>query len=169
MTLSTDIVLKDPVPVEQLFKFCQSLLGNPELQKWEHEPTPKYGDNPLYLNEGGQGLSAWLMVHYGADGPLQVDDDESWYKDDPEGLAYHRRYVENMRGCVRVNFDTAYGYKTPNGAGCEDLHAWLVAQVGAWAEQRGVKYTWHQEFTGEWYSSILDVHELGDPVKGALR
>lgn len=32
-----------------------------------------------------------------------------------------------------------------------------------------MRYRWYQEFTGEWYDSVLDVHQLGDADKGRLR
>jgi hypothetical protein len=163
MTLSTRIVVKDPVPVEPLFRFCQSLLGDPSTQRWKHVPADPDGwpYNPGYWNEGGQGLPAWLILHYGADGPLIVEVDDP---DDPD----EAEYVQHKSGCIDIDFDTAYGYRGPNGGSCSDLHAWLVLMVAGWLEQRGAKYEWHQEFTGEWFCSSLDVTQLGDPERGRL-
>lgn len=98
-----------------------------------------------------QGLPGWLVVHYGEDGPI-VQDEE----------------YERPDAAVEVHIDTAYGYRTDNGAGCGDLHAWFISCVGAWLNSRGVQWEWKDEFTGDRYDTIEDVKNLGDPVLGAL-
>lgn len=171
MTLATHLVGKDPVPIEPLFRFCQGLLGpDPDAQVVERRHP---GDgrcwslNPVVMNVIGQGLPSMLIIEYGADGPL-VGEDDPEEEPTPEERDYVRRYNEHRSGAFSIKFDTAYGYRADNGAGCADLHAWLVQQVGRYLEERGVAFEWEQEFTGEWYSSVDDVYELGDPDRGAL-
>jgi len=52
---------------------------------------------------------------------------------------------------VEVNFDTAYGYKAANDAGCGDLHAAFIVRIGEWLDARGVDWSWYNEFTGDWH------------------
>lgn len=155
MTLSTHIRLEDPVPVEALFHFCQSLLGDPAEQACSHlEPQRWWPRNPAYQNDPQQGLDAWLTVQYGADGPLRHDDD-------PEIAAPPLAVID-------IDFDTTYSYDGPNGAGCGDLHAWFVTEIVAWLAGRS-RYHWQLEYTGEWFDSLEVLPKLGDAKKGALR
>jgi hypothetical protein len=170
MTLSTNIVIRQPVPAETLFRYCQSLLGPVDAQVSSHEKD--YNGDMAYYNKIGQGLPALMSVHYGADGPMragEVNPDDYEGGEASEDYQADLKYTKNRRGCVRINFDTGYGYKAPNGAECNDLHAWLIVKVFEWLQSYPVEWVWEQEFTGEWYDSVLDVHQLGDPEKGALK
>lgn len=175
MTLSTTLIIKDPVPVEALFRFGQSLLGDPATQESYHvPPMAEYvhpngyvvppRPNGRWTNGVGQGLAAIFMVTYGADGPLCIDVDP----DDFDEPGEYDEYAKHRRGCVKVWMDTAYGYQANDGGGCSDLHAWLLLMLCGWLDQRGAKYEWEQEFTGEWFDNALDVVNLGDPERGAL-
>lgn len=155
MTLTTHIIVKDPVPVEPLFRFCQSLLGDPETMRVERF-RPVAGDpyrpNAVIRNRPGQDLPAWLWVEYGVDGPLvDVDPEDEW-----------------PPGAVRVAFDTALGYNADNGASCRDLHAWLVGVVGDYLQMQGIEFFWQDEGSGAWFRSPNDVWTLGDPNLGEL-
>ena len=98
----------------------------------------------------GQGLAAILEVEYASDGPL------NW-----PGVEYEDTEEEDTSGdtvprmplhCVSVYLDTAYGYRAPTGAGCADLHAFLLREMGRWLEDAGVEeWIWHHEFTGTWH------------------
>lgn len=170
MTLSTYIIGKDPIAIEPLFRFCQGLLS-PDIESQVVKRT-RPGDerhwrrNPVVMNVIGQGLPSMLIIEYGADGPLVLDDPEE--ETFPEDRDYLREQNKHRAGAFSINLDTAYGYRGPNGGGCSDLHAWLVQRIGRYLEERGVAFEWRREFTGEWYSSLDDLHELGDPDKGLL-
>ncbi len=172
MTLATLIVVKDPVPVEALFRYGQSLLSaDPTSQKWERREAEE-GDfrwtiNPQIRNTIGQGLPSMFIVTYGADGPLDLGPPD-YADDDPDWNKHEDQRREHQSGCVHIDLDTSYGYRGPNGGGCSDLHAWLVLMLGSWVERYGARFEWQQEFTGDWFDSVLDVHELGDPERGRL-
>lgn len=83
---------------------------------------------------------------------------------------------------LTIHFDTQYTYKAPNGAGCGDLHAWIVREIGTWLTAQGASWDWYDESGWGWYvewkddSAMLarspDVSPewgtLGDPDVGAL-
>lgn len=175
MTMTTTVIVKDPVPVEQLFRFAQSLLGDPDTMEWHHIPpmTPyKFNErytrppepNGVYENRIDQGLAAILHVTYGADGPLVLEDAQDEWTSDEEWADY----VAHHSGCVDIYLDTAYGYRGPNGGGCADLHAWLVAHIARWVEDRGARW---ESYTGEinvWIDNVFDLVKLGDAEKGSL-
>lgn len=152
MTLKTSIAIHEPMPVKEVYDYCRGLLATPA----EVEPITDDGSpGRRYLaNPGGIGLAAWLWVNYGADGPLldlASDDDDAPSK--------------NGWASIEVTFDTAYSYREPNGAGCSDLHAWLVTELGRWLDERGKTWQWENEFTGDWHERFdLGVAELLEPV-----
>jgi hypothetical protein len=175
MTLSTDVYIVDKVDPFEVFRFCQTLLTKyddprhmpPDEQKirnkqdtsytgtpgvWEAQP-----DNPWSLdNAADQGLPAWLMTAYRPDGPLRAETaghDEDC-DDDCTGK-YHDR------ACwMKVDFDTAYSYRDVRGWGCGDLHAAIVAELGAWLTSRSVRWEWRNEFTGEIHDNPEALAEL---------
>ncbi len=150
MTLNTAIVVKDPVPAFGLFRYCQSLLGDPDRQSWNHVVGQGWGGGSEYENRPGQGLAALLSVTY----------------DVPPGRYNDPHYC----GEVTVRFDTAYHFTGRGGAHCGDLHAWLVSRVALWLEARGARYHWVQESTGERFESADpgSLAALGSPKLGAL-
>lgn len=86
---------------------------------------------PVLRNDPGQGLCAWLWI------------------------------TENLEGVpLTVDFDTAYGYHGPEG-GCGDLHVRLVRQLGAWLDERGVRWSWLNEFTDEVFQGTDGLETLG--------
>lgn len=164
MTLSTDIVIVEPIDPKTVFDFCLSLVARrfDREPRWDYTPAGEgrgFSD-AHYATECGQGLPAWLWVFHATDGPLTLRDPADDYESPAPWCNEH---------CVRVNLDTAYGYRGPNGSGCSDLHAWVIQEVAAWLADRGVeKWAWENEFTGEWFGPGDDVRHLGDPEKGAL-
>lgn len=153
MTLSTDIIIRQPVNPADLFSDLMALLarfpGSPAEPEWDHEP-----ERHQYVSRCGQGLPAWVFVHYAADGPLRVYDDEriGWEREDDPTW----QVPDWNEHCIKVNLDTGYGYKGPGGAGCSDLHAFLIAAIYHWCAGRGVTdLRWENEFTGEWFESVL--------------
>lgn len=156
MTLSTHIVVKDSVPVLDLFRYCQSLLGDPDSQSWEHTKCDGSADEWEYGNHRGQGLLAWLTVRHGQDAETQFFSEHTT--------------SPRWRGSVVVTFDTGYGFRGPHGADCGDLHAYLVACVARWLEERGATYEWEQESMQAWFTTASPhrLAHLGDPGVGAL-
>lgn len=164
MTLTTRFAIIRPTPVRPVFDECRRLLGAESARYGHDEPSriPTGRPHATYHTIRGQGLPAALMVRYGVDGPIlpaddimcERRDDESWPS--PTGWA------------IEVAFDTAIGYQADNGAGCSDLHAWLVRELGAWCSDRGLTWNWCEEHTGQWHPSSTTVDRLGDPEKGRL-
>lgn len=163
MTLSTNLIVLDPVDPEKTFSHALSLLK----RGVSFEPTWDEKEEGLYVTTCGQGLPAWLWVHYGIDGPIKLYD-ESDIEDLTEYNPEWRVPAWNLH-LVRVNVDTGYGYKTPSGGGCSDLHAWFVSEMWAWLENQGVqRMLWQNEYTGEYFDSIDDIWKLGNPERGTL-
>lgn len=167
MTLNTTIAIHEPMPVEDVYAFCRTLLGTPD----DIKPTRHDSDYRRCKSIGhpmGVGLPALLDIYYGADGPLGAwrgDEDET----DPESLAYFAEDFErNGWSSIVVTFDTGYAYREPNGAGCSDLHAWLVTQLGRWLDERGKTWKWENEFTGEWHDRFEGLDDFGNVEVGAI-
>jgi hypothetical protein len=167
MTLDSRIYIQGPVSHLAVFIKCNQLLGAHEGVKCSDEldtiysnvtksylPGPPNGRRTL-MNEPSQGLNAWLMLHYRAEGPLQKAGDHARYCEDceePEGCA---------TPCwVEVSFDTSYGYKGPEGD-CGDLHARIIAELGHWLDELGVDWSWMNEFTGEVHHRYDGLANLG--------
>jgi hypothetical protein len=187
MTMGTTVYVRGPVNPERLFRFVQSLLsdgpqddrhrppGQPFIfdggRTYEPDDMDEHGE---WGNHLGQGLPALMHVKYGADGPLRVEHcdceaEPEWCECEP-GQPHS---VDPLRQwepfAVEVWFDTAYSYKTPNGATCGDLHAFLVSSVAAWLEaQPGPPgFVWSNGETGITSTTLAEIGRLGDPVKGA--
>jgi len=134
MTLSTEVYIHAPVDHRALFLRCNQLIGANEATRWT--------DNGSSIgNKIDQGLCALLNISYGHR-PAEAHDE--WCEDDCTGT-YH-----DPENWAVVDFDTAYGYNH-NGERCGDLHARLVAELGAWLDDKGLDWSWRNEFTGEIY------------------
>lgn len=159
MTLRTTIIAFRPMPVEPLFRFCQSLLGDPEsmaVERYRAGEPYSWSETIFHDNNGienviDQGLPAILRVEYGADGPLLFDEEDNT----PRGAL------------ISVSFDTGYGYQS-GGAHCGDLHAFLVMTISRYLEEHGASWAWQEESTGEWFSAVDQLARLGDPILGSL-
>jgi len=171
MTLSTDLVIADPIEPRKVFDYALSLLkrGVTFEPTWHYdEPGKWHADEGSFVTTCGQGLPAWLFVHHAVDGPMRRYSDEEiveWQEDDPTWQP-----PDLNEHCVRVNVDTAYSWHGPGGrGGCSDLHAWFVSEMWAWLTDHGIsRMMWSNEYTGEWFTDIASILELGNPVLGAL-
>lgn len=157
MTLDTSVYIHGDVDRHEVFAFCQSLLGPVDGQRakdtdW-HSETVR-----MLMNEGGQGLPAWLMVRYDVAGPLRTDGD-ACSEDCDEADDYHHHLPAHL---IEVSFDTAYGYRDEQGRGCGDLHACYVAALGGWLDGRGIAWSWHNEFTGDIHGGPDRYERLAD-------
>lgn len=148
MTLATKMVIVEPTPYRPIFDEARRLIGA------EHG---EYEEGPCGIeNKWGQGFVSWIGVRHGGDAPMKpYDDDDARDYPVPEWS-------------IEVSFDTAYGYRAANGAGCSDLHAWLVQGVGRWLTDRGLTWYWFREYDGSWHPSSTPVTLLGDPERGRL-
>jgi hypothetical protein len=149
MTLSTYIRVLDPTAARPVFDYGRELLGCTDENPWFERDRE---DARVICNRIGQGLPSMLIVKYGHDGPLPADEDE--------GLP---------AASLSINFDTAYGYRGPQGSECDDLHAWLVREMGKWLDARGLRWMWNNEYTGEWFTGADGLDDFGDAARGALR
>lgn len=182
MTLDTRIFILDQVDPHETFRFCRDLLGATDLHTFSDEQDKTWckGEsfaelsNPWTIsNNPGQGLPAWLMLHYRPDAPLRTPERAAEHDEDcnlPENAGYVAEWGPcdgkcHRRACwLTVSFDTAYGYKDDRGYGCGDLHAEYVAKLGQWLDAKGTRWEWENEFTGEihtGYSRLIDLASGG--------
>lgn len=159
MTLNTRFFVIDPINPEKLHAEANRLLSAPESVIIHRTPG--------HINNGpDQGLDAWVMTTFGADGPLipdtDTEEDGSGWEDAP-----HEPY------CVEISFDTTYGMTAANGSGCSDLHAWLIVKLAAWLSDNypDARWGWQSEFTGEYHSgpdaAFAPLEAFGNPARGA--
>lgn len=158
MTLNTRVYVQGPVDLKEMFRYCQEMISvfdverrTADQQEWRLTPE-------VLMNEGGQGLPAWLMIYHGGERPCRTEEqaaacDDCCEKDcnpaDHEPPSWYK-----------VSFDTGYGYQGPSGMGCGDLHTLFVAKLGFWLDDRKVPWKWLNEFTGvvhDDYESLADL------------
>lgn len=92
----------------------------------------------------GIGLNAWCFMYYNADGSMISLTDEN-----------------DIRTFIRLDFDTAYGYRGPGGESCSQLHGRIVTYLAGAVTALGGEYIWQDEYTGEWYTDLSYVPEFG--------
>ncbi|MFF7067354.1 hypothetical protein [Streptomyces pseudovenezuelae] len=180
MTLDTRILILDKAAAREVFDFCRDLLGATERHTFTDKQDSVYSSaarewlvqdaNPWTVNnDPGQGLPAWLMIHYRPDAPLRTAEQAAEHDEDcnlPENSIYVEEWgpcsgEHHHRACwLEVSFDTAYGYRDERGYGCGDLHAEYISRLGQWLDAKGVRWEWKNEFTGEvhtGYSRLVDL------------
>lgn len=108
--------------------------------------------------QDGIGLSAWCFMWHNEDGSALVYDEE--YTDDPEKEDPVEGIWFTPRGCIKLDFDTAYGYRDEYG-GCSDLHGRIVTHLASIVEEHGGEYIWQDEFTGEWFTDLSHIPYFG--------
>lgn len=170
MTLDTRMYVLDRVDHRAMFQRCQELIGATDARTSdEQDPTYRNGQRIVepgspwtLMNEPGQGLSAWLMMHYRPGAPLRSAEQAAGHDEYCEEDCSGR---EHRPACwLEISFDTAYGYRGPGGEGCGDLHARVVAELGQWLDKAGVRWSWRNEFTGEvhtGYDRLVDLMSGG--------
>ena len=174
MTLSTNLYVLDDVDVRELFRFAQGLLTKYDDRTPPQTPDQQvssddegYRDGTRSLrNQLGQGLPAILEITYRADGPLTTPEQSATCTEDCEP---DDDYHYHPRACwADVDFDTAYGYRDARGWGCGDLHAVLVGEVGKWLDERGIRWEWRNEFTGDVHGGDTRYERLIELVSGGF-
>lgn len=143
MTLSTYLYVHGKIDLAKLHEKAQSLVtpGRPLASvSFTVEPADHAYWPGSIVNSPGQGFDAWLMVH-GPGGPENggEEDEDGWTDKTPVYDA-------------KVNWDTAYGYTSSEGCGCAVLHAKYIVDLGTWLLERGLDFSWKNEFTGEVHS-----------------
>lgn len=169
MTLNTEIYLHGTVGIPEFFEFCQrALLAFDEqarsLGDVEWADKEGYFDKSTRerSNKIGQGLPAILKLTYRPDVPLLA----------VEQAAEHDEYCNEDGDCdgtghkpphwACVNLDTAYGWRdSARGWRCGDLHAALIRLFGGYLDERGVAFSWENEFTGEVHDGYNNLDGLG--------
>lgn len=165
MTLDTRIYVHDPVDYWQVWVRCNQLIGADEGTRFTDEPEPHWKDGERtrgpeggdwsIWNEPGQGLCALLDISYRKNAPLRAEPEPC------DQYCEHDDDWQHAPACwLEISFDTAYSYTGPEG-GCGDLHARLVAELGRWLDEAGVRWSWQNEFTGEYHQGYEGLAELG--------
>lgn len=121
---------------------------------------PILEDDNEYRTTLGQGLACIWEVTYAADGPLVWPDDE--WRDEGEPEPDPASFPMHL---VSANFDTAYGYRDASGAGCADLHAFLLREIGAFISD--ARWAWMHEEKGSWHGPG-EIHLRGNPDLSVL-
>lgn len=167
MTLNTSVFVMSEADPHEVFWKCRELLGAPERLPFDDEPSRVDDSGDWHLtNPCGVGLPAWLWIYYTPGmmrRPADIHDSEIC-SEDCDG-AWH-----DPPHWFEVTFDTAYSYKDAEGRGCGALHASLVAQLGIWLDEQGIRWAWQNEFTGEThvgdrYEHLFDLFKGGDQAR----
>lgn len=108
--------------------------------------------------KGGIGLSAWCFMWHNEDGSALAYDEE--YTDDPEKEDPDEDIWFIPRGYIKLDFDTAYGYRDEYG-GCSGLHGRIVTRLANIVTSMGGEYAWQDEYTGEWFTDLHHVPFFG--------
>ncbi|TMS00144.1 hypothetical protein [Nonomuraea basaltis] len=166
MTLTTDVYVLDEIAHKDVFLKCNQLVGATEATRFRDEQltswrkgarTPDPGKPWNIGNQVDQGLCALLDIYYRPGGPLRAEDNGcEWYCDSGCDNGEH----ENPACWLEVSFDTAYGYRDEQGRRCGDLHASLVADLGRWLDERGVRWLWYADTLAEVYSGYEPLTRL---------
>ena len=102
----------------------------------------------------GIGLNAWCFMWHNEDGSALAYNEED--TDDPDEDIWF-----TPRGYIRLDFDTAYGYRGPNNEGCSDLHGRIVTRLANIVTALGGEYAWQDEYTGEWFTDLSHIPDFG--------
>lgn len=142
MTLSTKVFLSGgPVDPEELLAWINvNLLDAPDAIRSDFDAGV---GAPTISNRVGQGLDAWVIITHNNGDPIN--------------------YAQHPRDAVaEIDFDTAYGFRGPNGEGCSALHAGYIRRLLAeYVEPRGLTLAWQDEFTGAIYSGADGLEQFG--------
>ena len=110
------------------------------------------------ITKVGIGLNAWCFMWHNEDGSALAYDED--HTDDPEKEDPDEEIWFTPRGYIKLDFDTAYGYRDEYG-GCSDLHGRIVTHLASIVEEHGGEYIWQDEFTGEWFTDLSHIPYFG--------
>lgn len=119
----------------------------------------------------GQGLPAWLMVHYRPGGKYRTAEDAAQHDASICNLPESEYFDDETPVCdgtghrpachVEISMDTSYGWRGPNGMRASVLHGVVLARLTEWLSEQGVAWSWMNEYTGE-------IHPGGEGLEGLL-
>lgn len=158
MTMTTHLLVLDPVPLDALWAFARDLVGATDETEWTDrklDTTYPGGVTPSNIhrraNIPGQGCRALLALFYSPDGYIGRE-----YGHEPGEEPDTPDY------CYHLYFDTPYGAST-----CGHFQAYAVTELAAWLADRNARILWQDEYTGEWFDTLDQVRaKLGDPELG---
>lgn len=163
MTLDTHMYIHDEVDVHQFFHHFRKLLGATGAHPYRDEDCEVYGHWTIG-NELGIGLPALVTVHYSPGEALRPDGDACCDYCGPDDYHYHK-----PAHWAYVSMDTTYGYRDEQGRGCGDLHASYVAQLGQWLDERGIAWSWENEYDGSIHGGADRYERLTDLMQSGHR
>lgn len=169
MTLDTRIYIYDKVDQDEVKAKVDELLGIENPRSYEEMGSGPYGcvdeGTRELSNRIAQGFNAWVMTYSNPDGIRYSDEhkaeQERWhneYHEDPEDCSPERcpadldfSKLEHDAGIhyMQISMDTAYGFRNDKGWNCTTLHAWVIINLGSWLDERGIRWAWENEYTGE--------------------
>lgn len=170
MTLNTDFyITTDGIDPDTVWNALLDMV-EPEDFPLTREEYTEAGATPAWGPDGtfrrntkvGIGLKAWCFMYYNTDGSAitldrdQTDDERKADPDDDYAYVY---YVP--KSYIRLDFDTAYGYRGPNNEGCSDLHGRIVTRLAEIVTAMGGEYAWQDEYTGEWFTDLDHIPDFG--------
>lgn len=167
MTLDTYAYVLDPADHNEIFREAQALVGATEATRVTDKASYRGNGGRTLMNAPGQGLCAWLGVEYRPGAPLWAEEDARRHDEDCDEDCARERHGVLVPCWLAVSFDTAYGYREENGEGCGGLHARLLLELGGWLDERGLRWCWRNELTGEvWGPGPERYRHLGDLADG---
>lgn len=107
----------------------------------------------------GIGINAWCFMWHNEDGSEIYRSPEE--TDDPSEVDWENDILYVPRAYIRLDFDTAYGYRGPNNESCSDLHGRIVARLAEIVTSMGGEYIWQDEYTGEWFTDLSHIPDFG--------
>jgi hypothetical protein len=176
MTLSTDVYVQGDVPARDVFEFVLAQMLKADVSRRTRADVVEHFTPTCFGTQLGQGLPAILSVDYKPDGVLRTATQAAEHEDcNVPGYEYYDADEPDCDGTghepachLEVNLDTAYGYRSPDGYGCGDLHAVLVGTLGQWLDERSIPWAWKNEFTGEIHGGPGRLERLVDLVSGGF-
>jgi hypothetical protein len=111
------------------------------------------------MNDGAQGLPAWLIVRYRPGALTEAEGHDEWCEEDCA-------YQHDPAYWANIGLDTAYSYHDSYG-GCGALHARLLFDLGQWLDERGIEWSWRNEFTGEIHGGEDRYRRLSELTEGS--
>jgi hypothetical protein len=163
MTLDTTIYVHDEIDRWEVFSKCREMLGATEVNPHEDGEGWRGDGSRCLENRLGQGLPAWLRITYRESAPLRPE--TTFCTDCGEDDACSTR-CSQIATYLEVGFEMAYSYRDDEGRGPGDLHACYVVVLGQWLDERGVTWSWRNEFTGDIHGGDERYRRLPDLMRG---
>ncbi len=157
VTLSTNIHVLDKADPAEVFRKCQEILAKFDEQKqpasaqvFSDKQDEAWDGKKYVVKPGTRGRSRTKAIVTAKQSQRHGE-----YCESPCDRRHHDK------ACwLRVNLDTAYGYKSA-GLGCGDLHSLIVLDLGRWLKARRIGFSWTNEFTGDTHQGFHGLKELG--------